>query len=75
MLKNLNENICVSRYKSQDRDMWICFEISKKLTNSKRQTWKPLTGLLSKSEMHRYLEHNFKSGDLSNKYESISLRS
>lgn len=72
MLENLNEHLCVSRFAGKEHDLWICYEPS--TAHSKRQTWKRLTGLLSKPEMHRYLEQNFHCSEIKEKYVDISTR-
>lgn len=72
MLKNLNEHLCVSRFAGKEHDLWICYEPSTPLSHSKRQTWKRLTGLLSKPEMHRYLEKTYHCSEIKDKYASIS---
>lgn len=72
MLENLNDHLCVSRYKRKEQDMWICYELSKTHSSSKRQAWKPLTGLLSKPAMQRYLEHIYQSREINDNYEVIS---
>ena len=75
MLENLNGSICVSRYAGKEHDLWACYEPLKNQDHSKRQTWTRLTGLLSTPEMHRYLEKNYHSRAITDKYASISTRS
>ena len=72
MLENLSNHLCVSRYKRKEQDMWICYELYSSSSHSKRPTWKPLTGLLSKPQMHRYLENIFESREINDNYEAIS---
>ena len=75
MLENLNGHLCVSRFAGKEHDLWICYEPFTAQTYSKRQTWKSLTGLLSKPEMHRYLEQNYHCNEITDKYASISTGS
>lgn len=75
MLENLNGHLCVSRFTGKEHDLWICYEPSAAQSYSKRQTWTRLTGLLSKPEMHRYLEQNHHCSEVKDKYTSISTRS
>ncbi len=74
MLKNLNENLCVSRFSNKEADKWICYEPSTTCSDSKRRTWKRLTGLLSQQEMCRYLEKNHPCSEITDTYQSISSR-
>ena len=72
MLKNLNERVCVSQYAGKDQALWACYEPFNASSYSKRQVWKRLTGLLSTSEMQRYLEKNYHSSEVSDSFTSIS---
>lgn len=74
MLQNLNEHLCVSRYAGKEHDLWICYEPSTAHSSSKRQTWKRLTGLLSKPEMDRYLEQNDHCSEIKDNYAFISTQ-
>ncbi|KXJ51630.1 hypothetical protein [Neptuniibacter pectenicola] len=74
MLENLNGDLCVSRFAGKEHDLWACYEPLKTQENTKRQTWKRLTGLLSISEMHSYLERNYHCSTITDKYASISTR-
>jgi hypothetical protein len=77
MLENLNEQVCVSRHTNKDQNLWACYEPIERHPNSnnpygKRQMWKRLTGLLTTSEMYCYLEKNYCSIEISDKFISIS---
>lgn len=72
MLKNLSERVCVSQYSGKDQALWACYEPSCGAKYSKRQVWKRLTGLLSTSEMQRYLEKNYSSSEVLDSFDSIS---
>lgn len=73
MLKHLNERVCVSQYAGKDQALWACYEPSNVSRYSKRQVWKRLTGLLSTSEMQRYLEKNYPSSEVSDTFNSFAV--
>lgn len=73
MLKHLNECVCVSKYAGKDQALWACYEPSSVSRYSKRQVWKRLTGLLSTSEMQRYLKKNYPSSEVSDNFISFAV--
>jgi len=72
MLENLNGQICVSRHIGQDQDLWTCYEPLTSGSQSRRQMWKRLTGLLSTAEMANYLQEQYHSQEVSNNFSSVS---
>jgi len=73
MLENLNGEVSVSRVKGKDGDLWVCYEPLSS-GESKRQTWKRITGLLTGVEMDVYLGERYRSSELSEKFRHISGR-
>lgn len=72
MLENLNGQICVSRHIGKDQDLWACYEPLTAVSPSRRQMWKRLTGLLSKTEMAHYLQKQYDSPEISNNFSTVS---
>ncbi|MGI1670161.1 MAG: hypothetical protein K6L74_07540 [Neptuniibacter sp.] len=73
MLENLNGEVSVSRVKGKDGDLWVCYEPLGS-SESKRQLWKRITGLLTGVEMDVYLGERYHSSELSEKFRHISGR-
>ena len=72
MLENLTPDVCVSRCKSTEQALWICYEPLTVQAHSKRQVWKRLTGLLSTSDMQVFLGGQYQSEEISQKFSSLS---
>ncbi len=73
MLENLNDHICVSRFSGKEDDLWACYEPLS--TQTKRQMWHRVTGLLSTSEMHTHLDMHYHDSQLVDQFDSISAKS
>lgn len=72
MLENLSGHICVSRHMGQNQALWTCYEPLTSDSQSRRQMWKRLTGLLSTAEMAHYLQEQYHSSEVSNNFSSVS---
>lgn len=72
MLENLSRQISVSRHIGQGQDLWTCYEPLTSASQSRRQMWKRLTGLLSTTEMACYLKEQYRSPEVSRNFSLVS---
>ncbi|MGI1671827.1 MAG: hypothetical protein K6L74_16100 [Neptuniibacter sp.] len=72
MLEHLNDALCVSRFARQENHLWACYKPSPDCTDQKRKTWKPVTTLLSTTDMQQYLRQNYQEDSISEKFAYIS---
>lgn len=68
MLRNLSENLCVSKFEGINYDQWACYEPLMTKHKSKRQAWKRITGLMSAESMDSFLAKNYPVEHASNQF-------
>lgn len=68
MLRNLSEKLCVSNFKGTGHDQWACYEPVSSDHGKKRQTWKPVTGLMTTADMQQFLARNYAEGHACNEF-------
>jgi len=71
MLRNLSDNLCVSKFEGMDYDQWACYEPLTTEYQSKRQAWKRITGLMSADSMHIFLAKNYPAGHACNQFRAM----
>ena len=59
MLEQLNDDLCVSQFPSKGSPLWACYEPMPSTNQKKRKAWKPVTGLMSATEMCSYLGRHY----------------
>jgi len=58
MLISINNDLSVQMYPNPDNTQWICYEPLPQSDDRKRRPWKRVTGLMSTSGMHSWLQDN-----------------
>jgi hypothetical protein len=71
LLENLSENLCVSKFSGIHYDQWACYELIVTAPQSKRKTWKPVTGLMPAEAMSHFLLRNYPTEQVSSQFRAI----
>jgi hypothetical protein len=72
MLEQLNDNLCVSQFPAKGNPLWACYEPMPCTNQKKRKAWKPVTGLMSVSEMCSFLDRHYDNRAVATEFIRIS---